>query len=323
MALDILVTGAAGFIGSSLVRHLRQAGATVMGADLRKGGEAELCFDVRFEADVRRTFETYRPSKVVHAAAIVDERTNAELTEAVNVNGTRAVFEAARDSGCERFVHVSSIAALGLDPKPGANAASPLVQDTGSPYFDTKARSEAMVRALAAQSGLDLVVIRPGDVYGPGSVPWVLRPLSMMRKRQPVLIAGGRGLIAHCHVDNLVLAIERALVAADTASGPFIIHDGSDTTTHKEYFTRLARAAGLPAPERSIPEPLARTVANAAERIHRWGGPIPPFTSASVRYVNRASTYSIEEARQGLGYAPQVDLDEGMERLAHALRAGS
>jgi nucleoside-diphosphate-sugar epimerase len=322
MALDVLVTGAAGFIGSTLVRHLRRAGATVMGADLRKSAEADLRLDVRFETEVRRTFETYRPSKVVHAAAIVDERTNARLTEAVNVQGTRTVFEAARDSGCARFVQVSSIAALGLDPKPGANAASPLVEDTGSPYFDTKARSEALVRSLAANSGLDLVVIRPGDVYGPGSVPWVLRPLSMMRKRQPVLIAGGSGLIAHCHVDNLVLAIERALDATETASGPFIIHDGSDVTTYREYFTRLARAAELPAPKRSIPEPLARAVANVAEQIHRWGGSLPPFTSASVRYVSRTSTYSIEEARRDLGYVPQIDLDEGMERLAHALRAG-
>ena len=319
MAIDTLVTGAAGFVGRALVRHLQGLGATVIGADVRGGDEAHVHLDVRVDANVREVLETYRPRTMVHAAAIVDDRGDPELFEAVNVHGTARMLEHAGATGCERFVQLSSIAALGVAPPQGANSRSPLVDNTGSPYFDTKARSESLARRFVGESAMEVVIVRPGDVYGPGSVPWVERPLELMRKRQPVLISRGEGLMAHCYIDNLAKGIELALTHPDAAGGTFIVHDGSDTTTYREYFTRLARAAGLRPPRVSTPRPLALALAGAAEQVHRWGGPPPPFTRVAVRYVTRRSTYSITQAREVLGYVPEVDLDEGMRRLREAL----
>lgn len=170
---------------------------------------------------------------------------------------------------------------------------------------------------------MEVVVVRPGDVYGPGSVPWVERPIELMRKRQPVLVGGGQGLIAHCHVENLVDGIELALAHDDAPGGIFVIHDGSGTTTYKEYFTRLAEAAGLPAPAVSFPKPVARAVARAAALVHRLGGPPPPFTTSAVDYLTRTSTYSIHEAEDTLGYRPRISLTEGMRDLSTVLRGQS
>jgi len=320
MTVDILVTGSAGFIGSALVRRLRARGAKAAGADIRSGPYVDLHVDLAEEKSVREVFETHRPSTVVHAAAIVDDRGDPALFERVNVEGTRHMLEAASQHGCRRFVQISSIAALGINPGNNADSKTPLVDDTGSPYFDTKARSERIARSFMDHESMDVVVVRPGDVYGPGSVPWVERPLEMMRRRQPILVGGGRGLVAHCHVENLVDGIELAIAHDDAPGGVFIIHDGSSSTTYKEYFTHLAEAAGLPAPSISMPRPVAHAVGALTSGVHRLGGPPPPFTRAAVDYLTRRSTYSIAEARRVLGYEPRISLPEGMASLAESLR---
>ena len=320
MTADVLVTGAAGFIASAVVRRLRDDGKNVVGVDVRLGPEVDQRFDVTDERTVREAFETHRPSVVVHAAAIVDDRGDPALFEEVNVRGTGRVLAAARASGCKRFVHLSSIAALGVAPTGRCDSRTPPVDDTGSPYFDTKARSERLVRSHFGDQGMEVVVIRPGDVYGPGSVPWVERALKLMRQRQPVLVAGGRGLMAHCHVENLVDAIKLATTHPDAPGGVFIIHDGSDGTTFGEYFGRLADAAGLKRPSVSLPVHAAYALADVTTLLHQVGGPQPPFTKSMVDYLARQSTYSIDEARTALGYEPRISLDDGMNSLASLLR---
>jgi nucleoside-diphosphate-sugar epimerase len=316
MSIDVLVTGSAGFIGGALVGRLRAKGTKVAGADLRGGPLVDLHFDVTDDDAVRKVFEAHRPRIVVHAAAIVDDRGDPALFETVNVGGTRRMLEAARSAACRRFVHVSSIAALGVTPGKNTDVDSPLIDDTGSPYFDTKARSERIVRSFMDGGPMEVVVVRPGDVYGPGSVPWVERPLELMRKHHPVLIAAGRGLICHCHIANLVDGIELAMTHDDAPGGMFIIHDGSNSTTFRDYFTQLARAAGISPPRVSMPKSIAYAVARLTAVMHRLGGPPPPFTKSAVDYITRQSTYSIEEARRTLRYQPRVTLAAGMAALA-------
>ena len=316
MAIDVLVTGSAGFIGGALVERLRAQGTKVAGADLRDGPLVDLHFDVTDDDAVRKVFEAHRPRIVLHGAAIVDDRGDPGLFEKVNVGGTRRMLEAARSAGCQRFVQVSSIAALGVTPGKNTDVDSPLIDDTGSPYFDTKARSERIARSFMDGGTMEVVVVRPGDVYGPGSVPWVERPLALMRKRQPVLIAGGRGLICHCHIENLLDGIELAITHGDAPGGIFIIHDGSNSTTFRDYFIQLARAAGISPPWVSMPKSIAYAVAQLTAVVHRLGGPPPPFTKSAADYITRQSTYSIEEARRTLGYQPRVTLAAGMADLA-------
>ncbi|MEM1415826.1 MAG: NAD-dependent epimerase/dehydratase family protein, partial [Myxococcota bacterium] len=256
----------------------------------------------------------------VHCAALVDDRGRLEDFERVNVDGSRELALACARRGVERFVHLSSIAALGYDPGEGADERTPLDLRNPTPYFQTKARSERAVRDVAARTGLPVAVIRPGDVYGPGSVPWVERPLALMRQRQPVLIDGGRGLMAHCHVTNLALAIERALERPEAVGEVMIVHDGPHTT-YADYLGRLAEVAGAPAP-RAISKRLAMTLAGAAEAAARVGV-TPPLTRGAVAYVTRRSTYRTDRAREVLDWSPRVGLDVGMQQLRKALRETS
>jgi len=313
--VDFLITGAAGFIGERLVKRLLSDGHTVQGVDLQAGSEPTLRMDITSEEQVLATFRRLRPRAVIHLAAVVDDRGAPELFERVNVDGTQHVVSAAIEAEVERFVHVSSIVALGFDPGHDAGEASPLVFDTGVPYFDTKARSEALVREAMKHGSLRGCVLRPGDVYGERSVPWVVRPIDMMRKRLPVLVAGGRGLMAHCHVDNLVQGLSLAATHPDALGHIFQIHEATERTTYRRYFTLLAEQAGVPKPTFSLPFSFGVGVGRVFDQMHRRFGIHPPFGEGAVRYVARQSTYSLSTARGVLGYTPTITLEEGIANL--------
>ncbi len=318
--VDVLVTGASGFLGSALVERLLSLGMTVQGTDLVAGRRPTLHMDVTDGAEVLDVFERVRPRAVVHAAAVVDDRAGPARCQQVNVGGTENVADAAASVGVARLVHVSSIGALGLDPGQDADEGSPLVFDTGSPYFDTKAAAEALVRDLHARGAMACVVVRAGDLFGPGCEPWVERPLALMRRRVPVLLGGGEGLIAHAWIDNAVDGLVLALTHEDAAGGVFQITDGVADTTFKAYVTRLAAAAGLSAPRLSLPAAMALGFGSVLGRYQRLTGRSVPLTRAGVAYICRRATYSIATSRRVLGYAPRVGLDEAFDRLARALR---
>ena len=317
--VDVLVTGSAGFVGSAVVERLVEMGLDVRGVDLRAGTRPTLHLDVTDGGEVMDVFKRLKPRKVVHAAAYVDDRGSPENFQRVNVGGTQNVLDAAAVTGVERLIHLSSIAAMGFDPGENADETNDLVFDTGSPYFDTKAASEQLVRTAIDEGHVPAAIVRPGDVYGPGSEQWVERPLGMMKSRMPVLIDGGRGLIAHTWIGNLVDGIVLAMEHPNALGRTFIVTDGVDTTTYRDYFTQLAQAAGLDPPSASMPRMLATTLARGFELYQRVTGGRPPFTRGAVNYVCRRSTYSIDEARRILDYRPKVDLESGMAQLAEIL----
>ena len=317
--VDVLITGAAGFIGAKLMQRLKAQGLQVLGADVRAREDSVIAMDITSRDQVETAFKKHKPKRVVHLAAIVDDRGDPRLFTAVNVDGTRNVLNAAITGPLERFVQVSSIVALGFDPGLNAGADSPLVTTTGSPYFDTKALSEQIVRSAQAEQGIPAVIIRPGDVYGPGSEPWVTRPIDMMRKRLPVLVDGGRGLMAHCWIDNLVDALVLAVTHPDAEGHIFQVHDGCDHTTYKRYFSQLARVANAPKPKLSLPYQPALLLGKIFDEVAKRTSIQPPFSEAAVRFLSRRATYSMENTRRILGYTPAVGLDEGLAKLAPAL----
>ena len=313
--VDVLVTGAAGFIGEQLVKRLLKEGLTVQGADLRAGSEPTLRMDIANRAEVEAVFERTHPQRVVHLAAIVDDRGAPELFEAVNVRGTQHIVDACQQFNVDHLVHVSSIVAMGFDPGPQADEKTPLVFDTGVPYFDTKARSEHIVREAMSKPGLSATIVRPGDVYGPASMPWVIRPLELMRKGLPVLVGGGTGLMAHCHVDNLVEGLFLAATAPNAPGHIVQIHESDGTTDYRRYFTLLAARAGLSAPKRSMPYWLGVRLGRAFDRVHQALGVHLPFGEGAVRYTARKATYSLATAQTALGYEPTISLEDGIASM--------
>lgn len=313
-----LVTGAGGFIGSHLVRRLVGEGCEVVAADLARppnlpaGAEFARC-DLRDRASVRRAVESSRATYAVHLAARVGDQGPAEDFEALNVTGTQWVLEALGDAGFAHTIHVSSIVVVGQDAGPMATEAARVVTD-GPPYTATKARGELVAKRLQLQ-GAPVTVVRPGDVYGVGSTPWVVRPIELLRRRQMVLVEGGRGHFAHLHVENLVDAFLRVFATPAARGETFVVTDGDVHMTMGEYFGRLADAVGLRPPALSLPRAAARALAGVVEAGARLTGTTAPFTRAAVDYVLRSGSFDIRKAREVLLWAPRVTLEEGLREI--------
>lgn len=319
----VVITGIGGFIGLRLAEVFRDAGATVRGLELpgaastraRAAGFEVLEGDVTNAASAK---DAVRGADVVlHTAAIVGEGGDLELYRRVNVGGVVTMAEAARAAGVRRFVHLSSVMVHGFTFPDGVTEDGPL-RGEGNAYCQTKIESEAALRPLEAPGTFDVTIIRPGDVYGPGSVPWVMRPLELMKRGLFALPDGGRGVINHVHVDSLVHGIR--LAVEQDASGVFTLADGVATSC-REYFGFLARMAGVSM--RSFPSWALLGAFSVIAPAFEVFGQEPPARADAVRYLLRPYAYSIEKARRVLGYEPQVSLVDGMAQVEAWARARS
>ncbi len=313
----VAVTGAGGFIGSALTRRLASEGCEVIGVELsgepaervrEAGGEPRVA-DV---SDAAGTAGALQGAElVVHTAAYVREWGPMEEFIEVNVKGTVNVLGAARAAGAERVVHLSSVVVYGYDDEHEQDE-SAFRRTVGVPYIDTKSASDRVAIRRGA------VVVRPGDVYGPGSVPWLLRPVELSRSGQLALPSRGEGTMLPCYIDDLVEAIVLALKRGEPGRS-YTIWDGEPVSFH-DYFTRLAELAGG-RPPRHLPRALLAAAAGASELLAQARGRAPAFGRHGVTLVDRDGTASNARAREELGWEPEVDLADGLRRSAEWLAA--
>lgn len=310
----VAVTGAAGFIGREVCRRLDAAGSSVIGieADEAAAGRIEAAEgrvgDVTDRGAI--TSALGDAELVVHTAAYVREWGAMPDFIAVNVRGTANVLDAAEAAGAERVLHLSSVVVYGCESEREQNESAPR-RNVGIPYIDTKSASDR----IAARRGA--VIVRPGDVYGQGSVPWVERPLELMRARGFALPRRGEGNMLPVYIDDLAEAIELAL-RRGVAGEAYTVWSG-ERISFAEYFQRLAQAAGVPAP-RSAPRPLLWLLGAAAETGARALGRPAPFGRHGAHMLARRGRVSNAKARRELGWEPKISLEDGLRRSAEGWR---
>jgi nucleoside-diphosphate-sugar epimerase len=230
---------------------------------------------------------------------------------AVNVRGTATVLDAAAKTGVERSVHISSVVVYGYD-NPAEQDESAHLHWSGVPYIDTKSASDRLARRRGA------VVIRPGDVYGPGSVPWTLRLFQTARAGRLAVPGQGDGQMLAVYIDDLADAIILGLVRGRPGEA-YAVWNDSEPVTFAEFFDRVGALAQTRV--RRLPRPLLRLAGLAAELAGRVTGGPPELTRHSVVLIDRAGTVSARRAREELSWEPQVPLAEGMRRAEEWLRA--
>jgi 2-alkyl-3-oxoalkanoate reductase len=229
----------------------------------------------------------------------------------VNVDGTRRLLEAAVEAGVTRAVHVSSLSVLGTQHHHGTDETGQYVH--GDPYADTKIASEQVALELARAGRIEVVVIRPGFVYGPGD-NHVLAPLvERLRSGRFAFVGDGTKELNTVYVDDVVRA---ALLADETpaaAGRVYNITDGQNTTL-REFVTFACEHLGVEPPTRQVPAPVARVAAAIMEPVARAAGAKrpPPLSRGRLRFLHYNQRYSIERARRELGYEPRVSYREGL-----------
>ena len=320
----IAITGIGGFIGLRMAQRARQLGWQVSGVDVSQialdraravGADARLG-DVTDAASLAPAFEG--ADWVFHTAAVVQEDGPRETYERINNGGTDTVCQTARACAVPRLVHLSSVMVYGFDYPQNVTEEGPF-DGSANLYNETKLSSERIaLRHNAPDEGFGVIVIRPGDVYGLGSVPWVQRPLEAMKAGQFVLPDGGSGVINHVHVDNLIDGVLLA-VQHDACGEAFNITDDA-ATPGREFFGHLLRMLGrnrVP----TAPSWLLHGGLKLAWALGPRLGITPPMQPAALRFLTRGNKIACDKARQMLGYQPKLTLEQGMARLETELRA--
>ncbi|MFD1810732.1 NAD-dependent epimerase/dehydratase family protein [Rhodococcus gannanensis] len=306
----IFVTGASGFIGRALGRRLRELGAAVSGVDLvADPGNGVVAGDTTDPGSWASALDGV--DTVIHTAALLGAAHPLDRAREVNVMGTSRVLRAAIGAGVSRFVHLSSVAAFGFDFPDGADETYP-IQVNGDVYTDTKVNSEAVVLAAHGAGEIDVTVIRPGDVWGPGSV-WVRSPIAEMAKPTGFpLPDGGNGVFSPVYIDNFVDGAVLILASDQAAGQVFTVTDGVGVRC-ADFFGHLAEMSG--GTIRTLPMTVAMPLADVVGGILRRLGQPSDLCAGTMWLLNRPGTYSIEKARTILGYEPVVSIDEGMGRV--------
>ncbi len=315
--MKVFITGAGGFIGRALAERYRAGGAEVAGVDVvadERGGivAGDVAEAGPWQGAVAGS------DVVVHTAAIVSNAFDLEDSWRVNVLGTRRVIDAVAQPGVGRLVHISSVRAFSdLDFPNGVDERHPVRPD-GNPYVDTKIASEQVVLQAHAAGEIAGTIVRPGDVYGPGSRPWTILPVEIIKSNRFVLPAMGRGVFSPVYVDDLLTGLTLAAERPE-AVGQVLTLGSAAGVTCREFFGHYFRMLDKRGPI-CLPTPAAVALATAAGATARVRGKRTEINAASMRYLARPGTYSIEKAHRLLGYAPAVSLDEGMRRTELWLR---
>ncbi|MEH2146743.1 NAD-dependent epimerase/dehydratase family protein [Nostoc sp.] len=253
---------------------------------------------------------------VAHTAELAKEGGSLDHFREVNVGGTVNIAKAAKNAGVKTFVHLSSGMVYGFDYCDRITESGPLSGDN-NPYCQTKIEAEEAILPLNSVPDFGIIIIRAGDVYGPGSIPWIVRPILMMRQKEFVYVNDGKGVINHVYVDNLIDAIFLA-IEKETYGEIFNITDGQETSW-KEYFTHLVEMAGVSAPN-SLPKDELKLLIKLRSQVQKLFGKKADILPESIDFITRPYAYSIAKAESLLDYKPKIDLKEGMHHIQEWLQ---
>ena len=305
----VLITGANGFIGNTLMRYYKQQGTAVIGVDLHGNGDDIIQGDIANPETISHLLE--QCDVIVHTAALVSNAMKDSDMWRVNVLATRNLIAAAKQHKVRRFVQISSIVAYGNTAQGELDEDYPVHADGGS-YVLTKLASEHAVLAAQASGGIEVVILRPGDVYGPGSRPWIIAPLEAIAKNQFMLPAKGEGFFRPVYVDDLIRGIDLA-VRHPAAAGEIFNLSCEGYITTKEYFASHYQWLGKKGPM-LVSTKVALAVSAIASKVADLMGNLNEASPATVAQLATKSWFSIKKAERILGWKPEISFEEGIKR---------
>jgi nucleoside-diphosphate-sugar epimerase len=311
----VAITGAAGFLGTHLVRGFEARGARV--TPLVRKVDATSPSGARPLEDVLSDPGALAGHDVLVHAAAVRHRHGVDAAEyrASNVDLVERAMRACAGR-VRRFVLVSSVGVYGFPAKLPVTEEHPYAPRTL--YSATKVEAEVRARRLAPEVGVELVVARPTIVYGPGDRNGMLDKMAAMIRMGAYRVVGdGENVLHHTHVDDIAEGLWLA-ATHPAAAGDGFIFAGPETITLRELSELVARAVGRELPKRRVPAGFARAVATvidiAADRGVTLGGREPPVNHEKLDVMTLPICFDVSRARRVLGYAPRVRYEEGVMR---------
>lgn len=323
--LTVLVTGGCGFLGQVLVGQILTRTKWMVRVLALPNERVPEAWGMRvqiFRGDITNPADVGKAaagcSHIFHLAALVGDAGSYEAHDRVTVGGTAHVFEAALRHR-SIVVLTTSICAYGDAIQRGTcEEDTPLGKPQG-PYGKAKQGQETLAWRFKSQGGR-VCIVRPANIVGPGSGPWLLDAAHALRQGLPALIGGGQGHAALTVVDNVA---DFMLLAAQTPAAygqAFNIEDDLPVTWQR-YFNDLATLMKAPLP-RSIPRWAAYLGARVVEPLFRRYFPRqrPPVTREALNLIAWDSHFPTAKAR-ALGWAPKVSYEQMLQALGKDIQA--
>ncbi|SEJ89140.1 Nucleoside-diphosphate-sugar epimerase [Sphingomonas sp. OV641] len=307
----IALTGASGLLGGAVARRLQDAGFRVRcllrRPDPTLPGEAVIG-DLADVAAIDRLVAG--AAAVVHIAAMYRSDGPAEEFMAVNRDGTERLLRAAQAAGARRFVQCSTIGVHGSVPTSPADENAPF--DPRDAYQESKLAAERICRAAVGTGPMEIVILRPCGIYGPGDTR-LLKMFRMLQKRMFVQIGEGSANFHPVYIDDLAEGFMRGLTVPGIDGETFIL-GAAEYIPLKAFIAQAAASLDRAPPWIRLPYKPVERVADLCEAICRKLAIEPPLHRRRLTFFKHNRAFSIAHARERLGYEPQVDLAEGFRR---------
>lgn len=317
--MRVLVTGSTGFLGRRLMPRLRADGHAPVALllpdeaaprDLLAASLPIVRGDITDPTSLAGVAKDC--DAVVHLAAAVGYGQRMDHCLRVNRDGAENVMCEAARSGARRFVQLSSVSVYGRAPGRRLDESAPL-RKTGDPYGDTKIDAERLLVEHAARGEIELTMLRPAVIHGPGDRLFLPRLVENVRSGRARIIGSGRNRVDAVHVDDVVEVIARVLSDARTIGRVYNVNHPANPSW-AELVTEVARLLGVPPPRAHVPYPLALALAGVTEGLARLRGRDPLITRYAVRVVGRQYHYVVDRLQRELGFVPRVGLLDSVRR---------
>lgn len=304
--VKILVTGATGFVGSHLVEALLTGGhqVTALVRDSAQAGPLAERGVVLRRGDLMKP-ESLRGiadgvDAVAHTAAVLNLPKNPASAYAANVEGARNLVEAVKGSSVRKFIHLSSVAAMGIRNVHRVDESFPC--DPDLPYGKSKLAVDQYLLEQGAR-GFPVVILRPPTVYGPRERYNFLSLCKAIQAGRFLLIGSGDNRMDFCWVGNLVQAILLAIERGRNG-GLYLIAD-DPVLPFRETVSTIASLLGRNIPRIHMPTALAYAASVPLAVLGRMTGREVPLYPKRVRTMTGDMCFDLSKAKNELGYSPR------------------
>jgi len=320
----VLITGASGFLGSSLLERLSRDGYKVH-ALLRASSNKQYLNDLEginfIYGDLLDMHSLRSAVKdtdvVIHCAALMSNHDWASRNEFYRINcmGTKNILDVAISSGVKHFIHISTVGVLGGNSRQDYLDENAPYGDRLSKYEWSKCEAERILLGYLKNYKAPITIVRPAQLYGPRSAYGWLPTLKAIKNSRFMIVGDGSSLIHMTYIDDVIDGIA-SLILENNSFGEIFHLAGPEAVPVKRVFHTIAQYLNAPMPG-SIPYVLAYSLSAIAECIPRFAKSerLSLLTRHRVSFFKDNHIYNIDKARKELGYNPKVGLDTGIKRM--------